>query len=118
MEFKNKKKPLNIRIKLSNDLINKYHDKIPLIIEKYYKSNLPQSDKENFLLSQEFTLYQLIFLLRKKLYLEKEKGFYLYTQKNNKKHILLKDNLTINELYNLYKDEDNFLYLFYSEYNL
>ena len=37
MEFKNKKKPLNNRIKLSNDLINKYPDKIPLIIEKYYK---------------------------------------------------------------------------------
>jgi GABA(A) receptor-associated protein len=114
MEFKNKKKSLNNRLKMSEELINKYPDKIPVIIEKYFKSDLPKSDKENFLLSYEFSLYQLIFLLRKKLSLEKENSFNIYTQ-FNKKHILLKDNLTINELYNLYKDEDNFLYLFYTE---
>jgi len=118
MEFKNKKNSLNNRLKISEELIKKYPDKIPVIIEKYFKSNLPNFDKENFLLSYEFTLFQLIFLLRKKLYLEKEKSFNLYTQKNNKKNILLKDNLTINELYNLYKDEDNFLYLFYTEDNI
>jgi GABA(A) receptor-associated protein len=118
MEFKNNKNDLNKRKELSEQLKKQYPDKIPLIIEKYFKSNLPKIDKENFLLSTEFTLYQLIFLLRKRLFLEKEINFYLYAQQNPKKQILLKDNLTLNELYNLYKNEDNFLYIFYFEKKL
>ena len=104
-EFK-KKYSLDFRINEYQKLYNEYKNRIPIICE-----NLPLK-KNKFLIQNYFTFGQFLFIIRDKIKCKAEKTIFLFI--NN---IIPSINEQMIILYNKYKDEDGFLYIYYSEEN-
>ena len=102
-----KRKAESQRIKL------KYPDRIPLILFKDKKSNLPQINRYKYLIPGDLSLAQFIQVIRKKIKLTPEKAIFIFTEDNT----LVKISDLIYTLYTRYKNEDGFLYLIYYEEN-
>ena len=65
------------RQKESNEIITKYPNRIPLIIEKLTNKNdgiIPDIDKNKYLVPDDLTVYQLMYVIRKRLKLSPEKA--------------------------------------------
>jgi hypothetical protein len=89
---------------------NKYPDKIPIICERslYAGKDCPIMNKKKYLVSKYVTVSHLIFIIRKSLDINSEKGLYLFIDGN-----VLPCSYTIENVYNIYKDVDQFLYINY-----
>ena len=96
------------RLKESTRIKLKHSDKIPVIIDKYKTKDLKQINKHKYLLPNDLTIAQFLFVIRKKIQLSPDQTIFIFC--NN---ILLISNKTIGEVYDLYKDDDKFLYLYY-----
>lgn len=96
----------------SQKIMKKYPDRIPLIIEKQKNSNAPDIDKKKYLVPVDLTVGQLMFVIRRRMKLEKETAIFLFC-----KNILPPTSQLINDLYNSNKDEDGFLYIIYASEN-
>lgn len=113
MNFKFKKEnSLKIRqLKLQN-IKNNFPDKIPLIIQKYKNSKLPEYQRDKFLVPNYFTINDLINFFKKRFNIGAEFELILYLNEDN---CIESKNLSITEIYDQYKDqEDGFLYLYYT----
>lgn len=101
------------RYKEATDVLDKYPDKIPIIVEKNRKSNdIPTLDKIKFLVPKDLTIGQLLYVIRKRMTLSPEKALFVFI-----KNILPPTSMTVYDAYLLYKDDDNFLYITYSGEN-
>ena len=112
MEFQFKKENpiLSKRKEESNQILNKFPDKIPVICEKDPKSKINSILKTRYLIPKNYTVSQFSYLISKKIELKNEESFYLLA--NGINAISGKD--TMYEIYNKYKDEDDFLYITYT----
>tara|TARA_B100001250_G_C19770948_1_gene777151 strand:+ start:575 stop:931 length:357 start_codon:yes stop_codon:yes gene_type:complete len=100
------------RLSESNEIINKYPNRIPLIIEKLSNSNdtiIPDIDKNKYLVPDDLTVGQLMYVIRKRLKLSPENAIFIFCNGN-----ILNSNLTMRYIYNEYKDKDGFVYIIYS----
>ena len=101
------------RFKESENIKKKYPTRIPVIVERFKKcKNIEEIDKNKFLVPDDLTLGQFIFVIRKRLKLTPEKAIFIFV--NNKmvpSHTLMK------KVYENEKEEDNFLYMCYSGEN-
>ena len=101
-----KRNSFDKRIAESKKVIEKYPDKIPVIVEpNYSKNSLPLLDKEKFLVPRELTVSQLIFIIRQRMRSEKEKALFLFV-----KDTLPTSQTFMSELYASHGDPDGFLY--------
>lgn len=91
-------------------VMTKYSDRIPIIIEKYCHSNLEDIDKKKYLVPFDMTVGQLIYIIRKRIKLSPDKAIFIFVNNINPY-----TSMTIKDLYNQHKDEDNFLYIIYQE---
>lgn len=91
-------------------ILQKFPDRKPVIIEKYYNSILTDIDKNKYLIPIDMTVGQLIYVIRKRIKLEPHKAIFIFI--NNITPCITS---TIQELYDKYKEEDNFLYIVYQE---
>jgi len=96
----------------SSNILSKYPDKIPLIIQKAPNSNIGDLDKHKFLIPYEVTIAQFIWVLRQRLQLGKNKAIYLFVNKT-----LPQSSALVGEVYNQHHDEDGFVYCMYSGEN-
>ena len=81
-------------------------DKIPVIIENSKGKTL------KILLLMDYTISQVLYLIRKKLDIMPEESYFLLA--NGKRHVY--GEITLGEVYAKYKDlEDGFLYFFLAE---
>lgn len=96
----------------SDRIKKKYPDKIPIILEKYKSLKLENIKKNKYLVPEDLTVSQFLFVIRKKINLSSEESIYLFC--NN---TLLCANSMFYDLYEKYRDDDNFLYLFYDSEN-
>ena len=106
-------KSLEDRKKEAQYILEKYPDRIPVIVErakKYY--NLPNIDKKKYLVPKDLTVGQFIHIVRKKLNMESSKAIFLFC-----KDILPPTSMSIITLYEKKKDNDNFLYFTYAAEN-
>jgi len=103
---------LEDRINESTNILNKYNDKIPIILQKFKSKNINDIEKKKYLLPNDLSVSQFLFIIRKKIDLSPEQSIYLFC--NN---ILLSSNSKIGIIYDIYKDDDKFLYLFYDSEN-
>ena len=111
-EFKKLNKSLESRKKQSNTIKNSFPDKIPIICERDPKSNLPDLDKHKYLVPMYLTVNQFIFMIRKRLGIEKEDPLYFIV--NGKDFI--SGESTISDIYEKYKDyQDELLYVAYTD---
>lgn len=100
------------RLKEANNIINKYENRIPIILEKYKTKNLKKIDKKKYLVPNDLLISQFLFVIRKKIELSPDQSIFLFSNT-----FLLSSNSRIGEIYDKNKDDDNFLYLFYDTEN-
>lgn len=90
----------------------KYPERIPIIVEKLYKSNAPIIDKNKYLVPYDLTIGQFMFVIRKRMKLPAEQAIYLYIN-----GMIPPSSAIINNIYDNCKEADGFLYIFYSSEN-
>ncbi|VVD03599.1 uncharacterized protein LOC126970534 [Leptidea sinapis] len=89
----------------------RYPNKTPLIVTKYYKErDLPSMDKIKFLVPEEITMSQFLVIIRNKIRIKPNQALYLVI--NNRS--MLSMSLTMAQAYEMYGDEDGFLYVTYA----
>ena len=96
----------------SSRIKTKYPDRIPIIVEKNRDSDIEDIDKEKYLVPNDLTLGQFIFVIRKRIKLPAEKALFVFV--NN---IFPPQAAFLSSIYDSYKDEDGFLYITYSGEN-
>jgi GABA(A) receptor-associated protein len=108
------KKTFNERKNESERIKEKYPDRIPIICEKSLRSGptVPDLDKIKYLVPQDLTIGQFMYIIRKRLKLEASEALYLFAEG----HILTCSTM-MNIAYDNYRDQDGFLYLKYSKEN-
>jgi GABA(A) receptor-associated protein len=105
---------LEMRIQEAKRIKDKYPDRIPVIVEKAKGSSgdLAEIDKRKFLVPQDLTMGQLVFVVRKRIKADPNIGIFLYVNK-----ILPATDSSLSKLYEEHKSQDGFLYITYSGEN-
>jgi len=105
MEYKNKV-PFEKRRDDANRIKEKFPDRIPIIIDLHKSSSsLPPLDKRKYLVTNDLTVGQFIYILRKRMKLASEKAIFLFV-----KDTIPPTSALISEIYKSYMANDNFLY--------
>lgn len=111
-EFK-KKFDVKSRSTESRRILEKYPERIPIIVERNANSiNVPQIDKQKYLVPNDLTVGQFLYIIRKRLQLKPEQAIFAFV--NNS---LPSTSSLVSEIYEQHKDEDGFLYFIYSGEN-
>ena len=107
-----KSKPENVRITESSKIIEKYPERIPVIVEKSSRSKIADIDKNKYLVPKDMTMGQFIYVVRKKINLDSSQALFLFVD-----NVLCNGSKVMADVYNSYKDKDGFLYITYSTEN-
>mmetsp|Transcript_4476 Transcript_4476/g.13660 ORF Transcript_4476/g.13660 Transcript_4476/m.13660 type:complete len:120 (+) Transcript_4476:172-531(+) len=98
------------RMDVSKKILEKYPDRIPVIVEKMPKSDVPEIEKKKFLVPVDITVGRFAHEIRKHMQtFNPEKALYLFV--NN---VLPPTAALMSQIYHQYKDEDGFLYIKYA----
>ena len=108
-----KKFSFSKRSEESTRILSKYSDKIPIIVTKSDTCDLPDIDKNKFLVPAEITLAQFMYVIRRRINLSSEESIFLFLNNN----VLAHTSATLGSLYQEHKDKDGFLYLVYCNEN-
>ena len=101
------------RVKESSNIRKRYPNRIPVIIEKSEKSgDISDIDKKKYLVPDDLTVGQLVYVIRKRIRLSPEKAIFIFI--NN---LLPPSSSLMSCVYNEHKNEDGFLYVKYSGEN-
>jgi len=101
------------RLLESSNVLQKYTGRIPVVCEKNTNSkNTPQLDKHKYLVPNDLTIGQFIYVIRKRIKLPPEQGIFVFIG-----NIIPATTQLLCDLYFLYKDQDGFLYITYSTEN-
>jgi GABA(A) receptor-associated protein len=100
-------------------LLQKYPDRIPVIVEKnnnnkrkYKKNKLQTLPKNKFLVPKKLTIGQFVYVIKQKLELQPEEAIFVFV--NN---ILPKVTDRMVDIYDTYKDTDGYVYITYFNEN-
>jgi GABA(A) receptor-associated protein len=102
---------LEQRKEYSQKLNFKFPDCIPIIIKKA-KNELPDLDKQKYLVPKSMTVADLLCLIRKKINITDKQAIFIFV-----KNCLVPMNNTLENIYNEYHSDDNFLYIAYTTEN-
>jgi GABA(A) receptor-associated protein len=100
------------RKKEAERIRQKYPDRIPVICEKAPKSDIPDIDKKKYLVPNDLTVGQFVYVVRKRIKLEPEKAIFIFVNNSLPSTASL-----MSQIYDEHKDEDGFLYVTYSGEN-
>ena len=101
------------RFNESKKVLFKYPNRIPIICEKASsKSDLPNIDKIKYLVPIDLTLGQFVFIIRNRMKLRPEEAIFLLISNN-----IFSTSTMVGTLYDIYKDQDGFLYIQYCKEN-
>ena len=104
--------PFEKRLEESTKIREKYKDRIPIIVLKHETCELPTIDKHKYLVPQDMSFSQFIFVIRKRIQLDPSQS--LFSVINGK---LVNGSTTVGVIYNDLKDNDGFLYVVYTSEN-
>ena len=97
----------------STKILENYPDKIPVILHRDPKSNMPDIDKKKYLVPMELTLGQFIYVIRKRMKLPTEKSMFLFVD-----NVLPPTGEIMSVIYESHKNkDDNFLHMTYTGEN-
>jgi GABA(A) receptor-associated protein len=113
MSFKSKH-TLSERLNETKLVLEKYPDRLPIICEKNVSANkdCPIIDKNKYLIPNDLTIGQFMYVIRKRMKLKPEKAIFLFIN-----GFIPSSSSYVFDLYLNYKDEDNYLYINYSSEN-
>ncbi|CAI8603657.1 unnamed protein product [Vicia faba] len=104
------------RLEDSRDIIAKFPDRIPVIVERYSKCDLPDLEKkkicyicDRYLVPRDLSVGHFIHILSSRLSLPAGKALFVFV--NN---TLPQTASVMDSVYRSFKDEDGFLYMYYS----
>ncbi|XP_050891719.1 autophagy-related protein 8i isoform X1 [Lathyrus oleraceus] len=100
---------MNQRLEESRDIIAKFPDRIPLIVERYSKCDLPELEKKKYLVPRDLSVGHFIHILSSRLNLPAGKALFVFV-----KNTLPQTASVMDSVYRSFKDEDGFLYMYYS----
>jgi GABA(A) receptor-associated protein len=103
----------DMRKREAERLLIKHSNKVPLIVEKSNNNNLQTLENNKFLIERHVTIGKLLYLIRSKINLKASESIYLFVNND----IVPATGQTIGEVYDMYKDDDKFLYVTYSPEN-
>jgi GABA(A) receptor-associated protein len=96
----------------SSRVMLKYYDRIPIICDKHDNATIPQIDKYKYLVPNDLTIGQFIYVIRKRIHVTSEQAIYLFID-----GIIPQSNETLSSIYHKHKDKDGFLYVRYTNEN-
>ncbi|XP_060589708.1 gamma-aminobutyric acid receptor-associated protein-like 2 [Ruditapes philippinarum] len=96
----------------STKIRDKYPERIPVIVERDPKSQIQDIDKRKFLVPNDISVAQFMWIIRKRIQLPSEKAIFLFVEK-----VLPQSSASMGQVYEEHKDEDGFLYIAYSGEN-
>lgn len=100
------------RCKESKNIISKYPDRIPVIVEKQKGSDVVDIDKNKFLVPCDLTVGQFGYVIRKRMKLPPEKAIFIFVNNN-----IPMQSAIMSSIYDEQKDNDGFLYIKYAGEN-
>jgi GABA(A) receptor-associated protein len=91
----------------------RYPDRFPIICEKNIKdTTTPEIDKSKYLVPQDITIGQFMYVIRKRLRLPSEDAIFLFIGEDK---VILPIHMTMYEVFYQFKNKDGFLYIVYSK---
>ncbi|KAK2959247.1 putative GABA(A) receptor-associated protein [Blattamonas nauphoetae] len=110
------KYPLEVRKTEAEKMLQKYPDRIPVICEKAPRSDIPEIDKKKFLVQNDMTVGQFVYVVRKRIKLSPEKAIFIFIDNS-----IPPTAAVLQTVYTQYKgkhpNDDGFLYVTYSGEN-
>jgi len=89
----------------------RFPNKIPVIVQKYWKDNqLPQLDKSKFLVPQDITMSQFQTIIRNRMRMTQNQALYLLVNERT----MMSLSLTLGEIYSEHAGPNGFLYVTYA----
>lgn len=104
--------PFEARKKEADRIKTRYPDRVPVILERHNKSTLPKEDKKKYLVPNDLTLGQFIYIIRKRIKIPAHQALFLFVNEK-----LFSSSDVISQVYNSEKDQDSFLYAVYTNEN-
>jgi len=108
MQFK-KEHPFEKREQESQRIRSKYPDRVPVICERDPRSDIPDIDKKKYLVPNDLTVGQFVYVIRKRIKVKAEKAIYVFID-----NVLPPTAALMSSIYEDKKDKDGFLYVTYS----
>jgi GABA(A) receptor-associated protein len=105
--------PLQERKSVADQILKKYPDRVPVVIDKVSKTQLPDIEKHKFLVPGDITVGKFMYEIRKHIALRPDQAIFLFV--NN---VLPPTSSLMSAIYNTHKNEDNFLYITYAGENV
>ena len=94
-------------------IINKYPDRIPIIVQKSFSDKETKAiNKRKYLAPSSLTLGQFLYVIRKRLDLGPEKALFLFINE-----MIPPTGSLLGTIYDEHRDSDKFLYIMYSGEN-
>ena len=87
----------------------KYPDRIPVIVEKSPGSNIPDIDKNKFLVPSDLTVGQFIYVIRKRIKISHDKAIFIFI--NN---LIPSTSHQMSAIYDNHKEPCGYLYVIYN----
>lgn len=114
MAFK-KTHSIEKRRKESSRIIEKYPERVPVIVEKSpTEKKIENIDRSKFLVPQSLTFGEFAVIVRKRLRsVQQSQGLYLFVGHE----VLVTSSSMMGEVYEQHRDEDGFLYVVYAAEN-
>ncbi|KVH94554.1 autophagy-related protein 8i-like [Cynara cardunculus var. scolymus] len=97
------------RCQESQDIVARYPDRLPVVVERYTKTDLPEMEKKKYLVPRDMSIGQFIHILSGRLHLSPGKALFIFVD-----NTLPQTSSLIESVYESFKDEDGFLYMCYS----
>lgn len=108
---------LNRELNFSKEQLDKIFssgsNRVPVIIRQSNSSRLPCLDKNKFLINPDMLLSEFKYIIQRRLNLRFSQALFLFIDFE-----LVNNTISIGELYNRKKSQDNVLYLTYCEENV
>ncbi|XP_044498271.1 autophagy-related protein 8i-like [Mangifera indica] len=100
---------LDERLEEAKSIAAKYPDRVPVIIERYSRTDLPDMEKTKFLVPRDMSMGQFIHILSSRLNLTPGRALFVFV-----KNTLPQTASHMDTIYESFKENDGFLYMCYS----
>lgn len=96
------------RTQQATKLLEKYHDRVPVLIKSGNK-NTPEVDKFKYLVPSSLTVGEFIYIIRKRIKIKPEQAMFIFVN-----GVLPPVSSTVGAVYQEHHNQDSFLYMVYS----
>lgn len=96
------------RLEMTRRIKERYSSRIPIIVlQPEHNNNIPKLSQYKYLVPDDLTVSQFMFVLRKRIKLDHSKALFMFVDRS----VLLNGSMYMDLVYNQYKSDDGFLYI-------